>query len=105
MKFGIETINGFHQLKEIPENLREEIGLGIIKAKKALSYKTEVERIVDYVFNLLEQNTKQVRDEVCEEIKESIESAGIKYLDFDADAYALDYDEFKDILTQIQRRK
>lgn len=44
--------------------------------------------------------TKQVRKEAIKEILELIESDAVKYLDFDADAYALDYEELKYILNQ-----
>ena len=51
----------------------------------------------------LADHDKQVRKEVCEEIKEIIESDAVKYLDFDRDEFALDYQEFKDILNEIEQ--
>lgn len=47
--------------------------------------------------------TKQVRKEVVQEIKEIIESDAVKYLDFNRDEFALDYQEFKDILNEIEQ--
>lgn len=52
----------------------------------------------------LAEHTKEVREEMRKSIKEIIESDCVKYLDFDRDEYAIDYEEFRSILDQIQSK-
>lgn len=66
-------------------------------------YQTIDDEINTCPLHSLADHDKQVRKEVCKEIKEIIESDAVKYLDFDRDEFALDYQEFKDILNEIEQ--
>lgn len=45
---------------------------------------------------------RKIRKEIIQEIKEIMETEGIKYLDFGRDEFALDYEEFKYVLEQME---
>ena len=69
MKREFKEFDGEKYIFDVPENEKDAICLELRKIRTYWTEKSEEERIVDYIIELLDRNTKQVRKEVCEEIK------------------------------------
>ena len=102
MKQEIKEFDGEKYVVYTPESEKEAVGYMIDMIKSNWGEKSETERITDYIFELLDRNTKQVRKEVVQEIREKIMDYYIKGNTAWFNVEKLDKDVVCEILDQIQ---
>ena len=85
MRREIKEFDGEKYAFDVPENEKDAILIELRKIQTYWTEKSQEERIADYILTLLDRNTKQVRKELCEDIRNFIHSGeydnfGIEYL-------------------------
>lgn len=53
----------------------------------------------------LAEHDREKRNELIDEILERIEARDVRYINYDADEYALDYEVLKDVLNEMRNKE